>query len=169
VGERPHPGGSIAVLDQLDEDPSRRSRVDEGHAVSPSAGAWCVVDELDPLVREALEFGSEVSDAVGDVVQRLAATFEEAPYGGIGGEGLQELDGPDEGHPNPLGRKLLGWGTGISGEGFEDAAHLVERVHGDRHVIERKVPRRGVGHEVDAPVGADGRIQPPDAMSGVQG
>lgn len=110
--------------------------MEEGHPVTFRAGPGFCIDEANPLGLQALELGGDVVDAVGEVVQTGSATFEEAGDGGIGTEGLEELDGPDEGDPDALRFQGLGRGTALAREEFEEGATLFDGVHGDGHVVE---------------------------------
>jgi hypothetical protein len=99
------------------------------------------VDESNPGGLESSELFRDVVGSVRDVVQSLASALQEAADRGIGMERLQELDGPNEGDPNALGFQDLGRGTSFTGQEFIHDCALIERVNGDRNVVERAIRR----------------------------
>jgi hypothetical protein len=133
------------VFDQLHQDPSGGGGVEKRDSVAVGAGAGFPVDETDAGGFEPGELGFDVVGAVRDVVQAGAASFEEATHGRVGSERLEQLDVADEGDADALRFEGLGWGTRLPGQEFVDEGALLERVDGDRHVVERLF-RRWNGH-----------------------
>jgi hypothetical protein len=99
-------------------------------------GAGLCVDESNAGGFEAGEFPPDVVGAVCDVVQSLTTTLEKAAYGRVRTERLEEFDIPDEGDADALGFQHLGRGTTFTGQEFIHDCALIERVHGDRNVVE---------------------------------
>ena len=79
-------------FDDLGQDPTGRSRVQEGDPAGADSRARLAVDELDPLLAKLRERGFDVVDPVGDVVQPGTAAGEEPADGGVLAERAQELD-----------------------------------------------------------------------------
>ena len=104
------------------------------------------VNEADAFALETLELGGDIVDAIGDVMQARTSTLEEATDGGVGSEGLEELDGADEGDTDSLGLEDLWWGTAFAGEEFVEGASLFDGGHGDGHVVEGSIRRRREHH-----------------------
>ena len=114
------------MLNQFDEDPSGAGWVQEGDQVPVGPHARLAVDELDPFGFEPNEFRREVVGTVGDVVECLSTTLEEATHGGIGSEWLEKFDGACEGGTDPIGFTGFGQGTVVAGQEFEETATLFD-------------------------------------------
>ncbi len=110
------------MLDELDEDASRASGVQEGHQMPPGTRAWDLIDELYALLREAREFGTQIRRAEGDVVQAGSPTLQETAHRGIGPQRLEDLDGATESNTNTLGLQDLRLGAVVTGEEAEEVA-----------------------------------------------
>src|SRR5258706_5790113 len=66
------------ALEQLDQDPARGSRVQEGDPpFHPVAGR--AIDKLDATAREAIERGAKIGHLETEVVHRRASTFRQEP------------------------------------------------------------------------------------------
>mgnify|MGYP001557025458 CR=1 FL=1 len=77
-----------------------------------------------------------------------------AAYGSFRAERFEEFDLADEGHANSLGLEDLDRGTGLPRQEFIQDSTLLERVNGDRHVIERAADRIDRIHQRPVPEGA---------------
>jgi len=73
-----------------------------------------MVDEADAGGTQASEFTLDVVRAVRDVVHGLTSAFEESTDCGVRAERLEEFDGAEEGHPNPLGFQDFRRGTDLA-------------------------------------------------------
>jgi hypothetical protein len=133
-------------LDQLDEHAAAGRRMQEGDLVAAGSGPRHLVDELDAFGAESVEVRLEILRAVRDVVEGLAPSVQKAPDGGVGTEGLEQLDGPHERNANALCLEGLGLGTAFARQEFEETATLFDGVDGDRHVIDGAARRRDVSH-----------------------
>lgn len=111
------------------------------------------VDELDAFGFEARQFALEIDGAQGDVVQALPTPLEEATHGGIGSEGLEELDRADERDVHTLRFEDLDLGTGFARQEFKETAAFLDGSNGDPHVVEWVVCQRR-SHEGPVPEGA---------------
>lgn len=104
------------------------------------------VDQLDSCYPELGEVVFEIVRSVGNVMKRRPTSVEETPDAGFGVQGLEKLDEADERHAHPLGLEGLGLGTALAREEFVEAACLVYGVDGNRHVVDRAVRYRNMGH-----------------------
>ena len=95
------------------------------------------IDEAKPGRFEASELPLQVVGLVRDVVQGLAAALEKTSHGGVGAQRLEEFDVAYESDANALGFQNLGIGTAFTGQEFEETAVLLDRLDGDRNVVER--------------------------------
>lgn len=118
----------------------------ERDTVPTGARARRTIDERDALGIEASEFALEVLGAVGDVVQSLALSLEEAADGGVGTERLEQLHDADEGDADALGLQRLRRRAGVTGDELEESAARVDGVDGHGDVVERPIRREGWGH-----------------------
>ena len=119
-----------------------------------SARARLGIDQSNTGAFEACEVRDDVVGAVRDVVQALTPSLEEAAYGSFRAQGFEEFDMAYEGHPNSLGLEDLDGGTGLPRQEFIQDCTLLERVDGDRHVIERATDRIDRIHQRPVPEGA---------------
>src|SRR5574341_2450053 len=76
---------------QLDEDAAAGFRVQEADHAGDAASRG-LVDELDALRFERLQFGIDIGRLEADVVEAFAFALEEAADGRVGPGGLEELD-----------------------------------------------------------------------------
>jgi hypothetical protein len=113
-------------LHQLHQDAGGALRVKKRHPVTTGTRAGGLVNELVSLPAEAIQGGSQVRYAVGDVVESRSATGQKASHGALRIQGLEELEGPDERDPDPLSGKLLHRGTPEAQEAFEEGYRLVQ-------------------------------------------
>lgn len=127
---------TVQVLDQLDQDPPGAAGVQEGHPVPAGSGTRPSVDELDASTPKALEVGLEVGGTVGDVVQARSASGEKAADRAVGAQGLEELYGPQEAHPDALGFQGLGRGGRLPRKRLEEAGGVFQGSDGYGDVIE---------------------------------
>ena len=105
--------------------------------MSPGADAGGFVDEFEPLRLQAAERFREIGDPVGDVVKALAPFLQEATDGGIGRQGLEKFDGPDEEDPDTLRREVLHRGTRVLGHELEERTGLLQGGDGHGNVVQR--------------------------------
>jgi len=111
--------------------------VKEGYLVAPSPRTGFLVDEVDSLLLEAGENMGYVGDTVGDVVEGRAPSLEEAAHRGVGVQGLQELDGTDELHPDSLAfQHFLRRGL-VSAQEMKETARLLQGRNGHGDVVQR--------------------------------
>ena len=115
----------------------------ERDAVPTGTHARHAVDEGYALGVEPSEVALDVLGAVGDVVQSLAMSLEEAADGGVGTERLEQLHGAYEGDADALGLQDLRRRAGATGEEFEEASALFDGVDGHGDVVERPSRREG--------------------------
>ena len=59
------------LLDEFDEGPERRLRMDEGHRCPARAGTWGLVDHPTARILDRLERHRAVVDPVADMVETL--------------------------------------------------------------------------------------------------
>lgn len=104
--------------------------------MAAGADARGTVDERHSSGLEAGQFAFEVDGAVRDVVQPLSVAFEKSTDRGIGAEGLDQLEGADEGDADTLGLEGFGWGAGADGDELEDGTALFDGMDRDGDVIE---------------------------------
>jgi hypothetical protein len=124
------------MLYEFDQDAAGPPWVEERHQVATGPRARFPVDELEALGSEAVQLGPDVGRPVGDVMKARALLLQEAGYGGIGGEGFQELQLPHEGDPDPLGREFLNGGAAGSRDAFVQPYGLCEVRNGNCDVID---------------------------------
>ena len=146
MGESEGRSASLVALHELDEHAASGGGMEEGYPVTTGSGASLAVDQRYAFGLEELEIGVEVGGAICDVVKRRPSAVEEAAYRGIGMQGLQQLDGPDEGDTNALGLEGLRRGTRLAGEEFEQVPTLFDGVDGDRDVVDDAVRPGDVSH-----------------------
>ena len=108
----------------------------EGNEVATGSGAWLGIDELDAGFRQAPEVFADVWAAVGDVMQAGSMAFEKAADSSIGTEGLDELQLSAEGDTDTLAGDGFRLGASVPGEQLVQTCCLIERRHGDRHVVQ---------------------------------
>jgi hypothetical protein len=142
------------VLDELDEDPSGPGGVKEGNLMAGRPWTGLCIDQAQPGSFEAREVRDDVVGTVGDVVQALTPSLQKAAYGSFRAEWFEEFDLAHEGHADSLGFEDLDRGTGLSRQEFIQDCTLLERVNGNRHVIERATRRIDRIHQRPVPEGA---------------
>jgi hypothetical protein len=71
------------------------------------------------------------------MVEARSAASEETAHRGIGGHGLDELEGADEADADTLSPDFLGWGTGFPDQGFEKTRGLLQGGDGHGDVVQR--------------------------------
>jgi hypothetical protein len=124
-------------LNQLGEDPSGATGVQEGHLMTPGSGPRDLVDEFEALLLELGEGFREIGDAIRDVVQSLAPFLQEASDSGIRIKWLQQLHGSDEADPDALAREFLHRGTFFASHAFEKRTRLLQGGYGHGDVVQR--------------------------------
>lgn len=112
--------------------------MDEGHPVPPGAGAGRLVHGSEAGIPESRERFVEIRDPERYVMEPRAASVQEATDGRVGIQGLEKLDGPDEGHVDALVGEGLHRGTRLPGQEFVQGSGVRDGADGDSHVIERK-------------------------------
>src|SRR4051812_6466280 len=131
----------VPRLEELHQHAAGGLRVYEGDQVARGSGAGDFVDELRAGGPVAVQLGRDVGDAVAQMVHPRPAAGEELRDGRVvagGGEELQApLAGAEEHHLDALLLHPLAAVALATGDRFEDGERLVERVHGDSHVVER--------------------------------
>lgn len=121
--------------------------------MASGSGSWLPVDEPNALSLETAQLGDELFDPKGDVVKPGSASFEEAADGGVGCEGLQELDGADEGDADAQRLQPFGRGTGIAAQEFEESTTFFDGTYGDGHVVQWSIGRGRIHHHERACAG----------------
>src|SRR5437763_8066323 len=79
-------------LDELNQGPEGRLRVQEGDGGAAASGAWVLVDHAGALALHVFENLVAVVDAVADMVDALAVAFHVLGQGRGVGVGREELD-----------------------------------------------------------------------------
>ncbi len=100
------------------------------------SGPWGSIDEGDARGFESGQLSDQVVRAICDVVQALPLALQEASDGGIGTEGLDQLDGPDERDPDAEGFERFGRGAGVTGSALVGMAARLDGVNGDADVVQ---------------------------------
>src|SRR2546426_433427 len=122
---------ALHLLSQLQQNPGRRLRMDEGDAPAPGAAARHLVHETVAGRPAALQRPVEIGHAVADVVYARAAAREKLRYGAVGVAGLEQLDlnvaQGEADDRSAVGRLWLprreAEDVTIEGEGGRDAGH----------------------------------------------
>lgn len=94
--------------------------------MTPGTRSRGFVDELEAVALQPGEGLREVRHTICNVVEGRAPLLQESADRGVRAQWLQELDGPDEQNPNPLGSELLNGGTPISAQEFEEWVGLLQ-------------------------------------------
>lgn len=79
------------MLDELEQDTTGRTGVQEGNLVSPRPGAWLLVDQLDPAGPRPVERRLDVVCSGREVMHTRAVVVEVSPDWAVLA-GLQQLD-----------------------------------------------------------------------------
>ncbi len=135
---RPGAAAGRLPLDEFHEGLAGTARVEEGHQVASCAGAGLLIDELVPLGGEAGQLRSDVGGAVRDVMEAGATTVQEACDGGVGGEGLEELQLTHEDNADSLGGEFLHRGTRGTAQAFVKGPGLLDGGDGDGDMIDNQ-------------------------------
>lgn len=97
-----------------------------------------LIDEFVPGLGQTGHLGPDVRCTVGDVMETGTTTVQEAPDGGVGGEGLQELQLADEGDADALSGEFLHRGTRSTAQAFVERPGLLDGGDGDSDMIDNQ-------------------------------
>src|SRR3954470_10613958 len=128
-------------LEELDEHAARGARVNEGDE-SLDASSRCAIDELDAVLRQAVERASEVIDLEADVMHRGAASIGQKARDARFGIGrLEQLEprcaARDERHLHLLVAHLVELADRVAEHVPVERDRLGDRRHDDTDVMER--------------------------------
>jgi len=101
------------VLHEFREDPSGTLGVYERDEVTVRPRPRLLVDQLNACCGESRQLRGDVARLVGDVVEALSPTLEESADGGVWREGLEQLNGADEGDTDSLRLENFGGRTDV--------------------------------------------------------
>src|SRR3989475_13195190 len=105
------PGPRPRFLDEFEEDPMERPRVDERDEPALRSRVWPCVDELESALPESGHLLANVLAREREMMQSLSPALDEPCDHAIRSEGLEELDAngsrPQESHADALRRHLF--------------------------------------------------------------
>jgi hypothetical protein len=124
------------MLNELHQNTSCAPGMKERDEVAGGAGARFGVDELDAGFGQQAQVFGKVLAQVGDVVKAGPPALDEPAHGGVGTQGLDELDLAAEADSDALAGDGFRLGATGPGEALVKESGLVEGRNRDGHVME---------------------------------